>query len=58
MFAHHKIDQKLVVGGRTSTFIIICEKFINFVVTINLAEVIYLADLTQFYLGFNRHGFG
>lgn len=46
------------MGGRTSTFIIICEKFINFGVVVKLAQIIYLVDLTQFYLGFNWHGFG
>jgi hypothetical protein len=45
------------VGGKTSIFIIICERFINFVV-VKLAQIIFLVDLTKYYLGFNWHGFG
>ncbi len=53
-----KVIRSSLAGGRTNNFIIICEKFNNFVVIVNLAQVIYFFDLTQFYLGFNWHGFG
>jgi hypothetical protein len=53
-----QLTKSLLVGGITSTFIKICEKFIDFVVIIDLAQVIYLLGLTKFYLGFNWHAFG